>query len=69
MAKNMKVQLELTAKDTASPVLNQAAKTTEKAFKKYRASGTTKWQCSNASSTESSECYRKLKSENRTELP
>ncbi|HDL3934368.1 hypothetical protein KILDGOHL_01309 [Mannheimia haemolytica] len=33
MAKNMKVQLELTAKDTASPVLNQAAKTTEKAFK------------------------------------
>ncbi|MEN2860841.1 phage tail tape measure protein [Mannheimia haemolytica] len=29
----MKVQLELTAKDTASPVLNQAAKTTEKAFK------------------------------------
>ncbi|MDW0764214.1 hypothetical protein P2H87_13270 [Mannheimia haemolytica] len=28
-----------------------------------------KWQCSNASSTESSECYRKLKSENRTELP
>ncbi|HDL4168040.1 TPA: phage tail tape measure protein, partial [Mannheimia haemolytica] len=33
MAKNMKVQLELTAKDTASPVLNQAAKTAEKAFK------------------------------------
>lgn len=33
MAKNMRVQLELTAKDTASPVLNQAAKTAEKAFK------------------------------------
>lgn len=33
MAKNMKVQLELTAKDNASPVLNQAAKTAEKAFK------------------------------------
>ncbi|VEB25772.1 Phage-related minor tail protein [Actinobacillus lignieresii] len=33
MAKNMKVQLELTAKDSASPVLNQAAKTAEKAFK------------------------------------
>lgn len=29
----MIVQLELTAKDTASPVLNQAAKTAEKAFK------------------------------------
>lgn len=65
MAKNMKVQLELTAKDTASPVLNQAAKTTEKAFKNTERAA----QCSNASSTESSECYRKLKSENRTELP
>lgn len=33
MSKNMKVQIEVTAKDNASPVLNKAAKEAEKSFK------------------------------------
>lgn len=33
MSKNMKVQIEVTAKDSASPVLNKAAKEAEKSFK------------------------------------